>query len=135
MRAWELKVNGIIEADEAMAEALEARLAQELHAVISKAEYGVHHSVLGTPSVFGSVHTPQTPTVELPTIASAPEPAPVQPIVSALPAVPLPTAVPGPDVAALLGGFDPAKLAQLAEYAQSLGIGVPSAPPEAPTQP
>lgn len=78
MRSWELKVNGIIHAGDAEAEQLERKLATELHAVISKAEYGAHFSQLGTVSVHGPVHIPQTPT-ESP--APAPAPAPAAPIV------------------------------------------------------
>lgn len=96
MRAWELTAKGIIEADEATAEALERHLAEQLHGVLAKSYFGAHYSVLGTPSVHGSVHVPQIAEDVPAELAPAPAPAPaVAPILQA-PAIPAAAPVAGP---------------------------------------
>lgn len=124
MRAWEATIKGIIQGvTEERAQQLESELAQALHAVVSKAEYGAHYSQLGTPSFFGPVHTPQTPAAPpAPAPAATPQPAPAatleQPAVS--------IAAPG------LSALSPEQLAQLAEMAQKLGILPAPTPQEVP---
>lgn len=128
MRAWSLDVKGIIHADEAEAEKLEKQLAIELHAVLSQAKYGAHHSVLGTPSVYDAVHTPQTVSAE--DAAPAPAPAPVESILQ-------PATAPAGPITAVPAGieFTPELLNAAVAKLQELGLIVPApAAPEVPAQ-